>query len=172
MPRITKKQIAEENQKELRLQKNTIACIGMIMQKLELNVDKYGYIQRFDEEGGEYTSLTFDGRRCKSTLIPNIMIDPDTELAFDPYNNIKLAISLLTFYIAEFIGKEILVMGPTNKKLNERGKLILKLITPAGTEITEGHEYFRDSLKYIDMIYVLDGSAPPEFTSITELDTE
>lgn len=172
MPRITKKQIEEENKKQLRLQKNTNACIGMIMQKLELNVDKYGHIQRFDEEDGEYTALTFDGKRCKSTLIPNIIIDPDIELAFDPYNNIKLAISLLTYYIAEFIGKEILVMGPTNKKLNERGKLILKLVSGQSSEIHEGHEYFRDALKYIDMIYLLDGSAPPEFTAISELDIE
>ena len=99
----------------------------------------------------------------------NLPIDLELELPFDPYNNSKLALSLANFYINEFMGMEALMLGITNKKLNELGYSICKLTSG---RVIEGNEYYRDSLKYIDMIYMLDGSAPPEFRALKEIDME
>jgi len=167
MPRITKKQIREEEENEYALNRNARICIGLVMQKMELEINNEGNIIRNDDECGEITAITFDGKACVSSLLPNREIDMERELPFDPYNNVKLAASLLTFYLSEYLGKEILFMGVTNKKLNEEGKLILKF---ADGQTIEGNIYDRDSLKYIDMVYMLEGSAPPEYTALKEID--
>lgn len=168
MPRITKKMIQEEEERERLTIINTNKCIGLVMQKMELDVDRFGYIVRNNEEDNEITELNFDGKKCKSTLL-NLPIDLELELPFDPYNNSKLALSLANFYINEFMGMEALMLGITNKKLNELGYSICKLTSG---RVIEGNEYYRDSLKYIDMIYMLDGSAPPEFRALKEIDME
>lgn len=171
MPRITKKMIQEEKEAELRLQKNTNTCIGMIMQKMGLEIDTKtgdGSIRRYDEDEEEYTYLTFDGKKCVSTMM-NLEIDMDTQLPFDPYGNTKLATSLLTYYISEYLGREILLVAPSNKKPNEEGHLILKF---EDGEKIEGNTYFKDTLKYLDMIYILEGSAKPEYTKLKAIDTD
>lgn len=169
MPRITKKMIQEEQDKEMRLAKATRECISVVMTKMQLEINKDGFIERYDDETDEVTILTFGGKRCVTTLDPKREIDMEVELPFDPYNNAKIAASLLTYYLSEYIFREVLVMGPTNKKLNEEGKLIIKF-TDSST--FEGNVYKKDSLKYIDAIYQLEGSAPPEYKALKGLDVE
>ena len=112
--------------------------------------------------------MKYAGKRVKSTMV-NIPIDPATEMAFDPYNNIKLMISLLNMYIEIYEDSDILTLSLSTKKLNEYGFAELKF---EDGRVVRGNEYFRDSLKYMDIIYALDGSAPPEFKRIKELDME
>ena len=169
MPRITKKMIEEEKANEMFLAKATRECVSLVMTKMGLEVNKDGFIERVDDDNDEITILTFSGKQCVTTLLPNRETNMEVELPFDPYNNAKLAASLLTYYLSEYAYKEVLVMGPTNKKLNEEGKLIVKF---TNGETLESHVYFKDSLKYIDAIYTLEGSAPPEFRALKGLDRE
>lgn len=165
--RKTKKMIAMEEELERNILINSISCRNLVMQKLGLEVNSDGYVMYTDEDTYECEVLSFDGKKCTMNLR-----DETTELLFDPYNNIKLACSLLYFYIERYLGfekyGEILLLYLSNDKLiNRIGHCVLKFI---GGFILEGNDYYRDTLKYIDAIYILDGSAPIEFSMLRGID--
>lgn len=165
--RKTKKMIEMEQQLEETIMKNSIICRNLIMQKLGLETNSDGYIVYCDEDSDEYEVLSFDGKKCAMNLL-----DDSTELLFDPYNNIKLACSLMYFYIEKYYGfdkyGEILLLYLSNDTIiNKIGHCIIKFIR--GFQL-EGNDYYRDTLKYIDIIYILDGSSPLEFNTLKGID--
>ena len=165
--RVTKKMVAEAAEKEALLTKNTNRCIALLTQKLNLSIDKDGYMIIINEEDGWSSPMKYAGKRLVSTMVGK-EIDQSTEMAFDPYNNVKLMISLLNQYIEIYMpDQEILSISISSKKLNMLGFAEIKFMD--GTSYV-GNEYYRDSLKYMDIIYMLDGSAPPEFAQLKNID--
>lgn len=166
--RITKKMIAEAEAKEALLTKNTNRCITMLTQKLNLTIDKDGYMVIINDDDGWSSPMKYAGKRLVSTLVGK-EIDPAIEMAFDPYNNVKLMISLVNQYVEMYMDEDtdILSLSISSKKLNTLGFAEIKFMD--GTSYA-GNEYYRDALKYMDIIYILDGSAPPEFMQLKAID--
>lgn len=174
MPRITKKMIAEMQAKEQKHRENTNRCIALLTQKLNIDIDPTGSMYMncvdFDDEDNAVIPLRFEGKIVKSTFVVGSNIDPDTEIAFDPYNNTKLLIGLLNLYIEMYYPfEELLTLSISNKHTNKLGIVTLRFRSGLWFE---SDEYYKDSLKYIDILYRLDGSTPPEFRKIRELDEQ
>lgn len=167
--RKTKKMIEAEEQLLQLIERNSIICRNLIMQKLGLELNSDGYVTfcNEDEDSDECEVLSFDGKKCTLNLR-----DETTEILFDPYNNIKLACSLMHFYMTNMCGfnphGDILLLFLTNDTIiNKPGCCQIKF--EDGYELI-GNIYCRDTLKYIDIIYILDGSSPIEFNALRGID--
>ena len=172
MPRITKKMIAEMQMKELKHQQNTNSCIALLTQKLNIEIDNEGkmYLCRFDYDDDDNATipLRFEGKVVKSTFVVGDNIDLENEIAFDPYNNVKLLIGLIGLYVEEYYPTdELLTLAISNRRPNKLGTASISF--RSGTYF-DSNEYYKDSLKYIDLLYQMDGSAPPEFRKLKEID--
>ena len=53
--------------------------------------------------------------------------------------------------------------------MNEYGNAVLKLTN--GQEF-KSDNYYKDTLKYLDILYQMDGSAPPEMRVLKEMDSD
>jgi len=169
MARISaKRQLLEEQQRlleEQTLQKNSFDCANFLMQRMELEVDdKTGFLARYNEDTEELSEIIFDGKKCKDLRAP---IDPRKEMPFDPYNNIKLCCGLLQYYVNEYMGKDTQIMYLSNKTSNDEGTLTL--VFENGQSVI-GNPYNKDTLKYIDMIVLLDGGNAIDNRTIKGMD--
>ena len=174
MPRITKKMIAEMQMRDAKHQENTNRCIALLTQKLNIEIDNEGnmFLCRFDcdDEDNATIPLRFEGKVIKSTFVVGSNIDPENEMAFDPYNNIKLLIGLIAVYCEEYFpGDEMLTLAISNRRPNKPGVATIRFRSGLWFE---SDTYNKDSLKYIDLLYQMDGSVPPEFRRIKELDED
>lgn len=168
MPRISaKKQLEMEEQKRreaISLKTNTTQCSNLMMQVLELEYDKMGFIQRYDDVNDELSEFVFEGKKCKYI---DALIDTRCEMPFDPYNNVKLACGLVQFYINDYIGMDTLMIYLTNKSMNEEGQAVVKFDN--GEEIVS-NTYCKDSLKYLDLVLKMSDALPPFFSKLKGLD--
>ncbi|MBQ8132767.1 MAG: hypothetical protein IJ193_09780 [Bacilli bacterium] len=109
--------------------------------------------------------------------------NPDTIKVFDPYNDLGLinyCLSQYMVYIQEIdVNKYVSIISISNNKMNEYGHGEIAFDTEYGTsELSNtpdgyhiiGHDYNRDSLKYLDLIYIMDGAAKIEYTALRNLD--
>ena len=169
MPRVTKKMLEEQAKKEELFKKNTNKCIALVTQKLNIIIGEGGYMylvnSNMEDEGvGSTIPLILDGRKMKSTMV-GLEIDPATEIAFDPYNNHKIVTGLINLYLETYYpGIDIQSLSLAGRHLNELGNAVLKL--------TNGSNYYKDTLKYLDILYQMDGSAPPEMRVLKEMDSD
>jgi hypothetical protein len=154
----------QQRQDEQKMYANTISCSNFIMQRMGLQVDSSGFIHRYDEEENEISEYTFDGKKCKSIDSQSVM---KNELLFDPYNNVKLCCGLLQYYITQYLGRDTNMIFLSNKNMNEHGTLTV--IFDDGTQLI-GNAYNKDTLKYLDMILVLDIALPFDFNFLARLD--
>jgi hypothetical protein len=159
-------ELLAKEQEEFNMRKNTKECADYILQRMVLDVDKYGYIMRYDEENNELSYFTFGGKKCKYL---EAYIDQRNEMVFDPYNNVKLSNGLLQYYLNDYMEKEVVMIFLSNRNMNEPGNTTI-LFTD-GTKVS-GHEYNKDSLKYLDMILVLDQGLKPDFSTLKGMDIE
>lgn len=168
MPRISAKQLELQNQQkqqeELMMQRNTIECSNFLMRILGLETDSSGFITRFDDEDNSVSAFVFDGKKCKNLNYP---INMRTELPFDPYNNVKLCCGVLQYYITNYLHRDTNMLFITNRNMNESGNAAV--IFDDGSKV-EGNTYNKDTLKYIDMILVLDRAIPLEYNTLRQLD--
>lgn len=174
MPRITKKMLEEQAQKEALFQKNTNKCIALVTQKLNIIIGEGGYMylvnSNMEDDGvGSTIPLILEGKKMKSTMV-GLEIDPMTEIAFDPYNNHKIVTGLINLYLETYYpGIDIQSLSLAGRHLNELGNAVLKLTN--GQEFKSGN-YYKDTLKYLDILYQMDGSAPPEMRVLKEMDSD
>lgn len=113
-------------------------------------------------------------------------MDEDTFKIFNPYDNLKLMEYCLRWYLDYEIGipeDRILVLALTNNKMNSEGHCIVKFykkedgidydentsIDTDGTMV-EGHDYFRDCLKYADMMMLFSGALPFEYAELRKME--
>jgi len=154
----------QEEQNEIRMYKNTIDCSNFLIQRMGLDYDRAGFINRFDDETNTMSEFIFDGKKCKALAFPIIK---GTELALDPYNNVKLCCGILQYYITDYLGRDTTTIFLSNKSMNENGTLTV--IFDDGSSVT-GNPYNKDTLKYVDMILILDGALFMDFKVLKEMD--
>jgi hypothetical protein len=165
----TKKELKREQKIKEIVEVNSSICTNLLMQKLGLNEDSTGKVVYIDDETDETEVILYSGKECK---INKDIIDPYSNLLFDPYTNIQLACSMMYWYICKNYTQhgDIFLMYLTNdNNLNKLGHCYIKFYD--GT-IIEGNDYNLDSLKYLDIIYKLDGSASIEFNELKKLDID
>ena len=127
--------------------------------------------------------MSYDGFKFVSFDDANIVDEyPDKIKVFDPYNDLGLAnYCILQFmrYVLEIdVNFAVSIISISNNKMNELGKGIISFSNEfdAGEfDVDEnnhliGHDYYRDSIKYLDLIYLLDGAADIEYNVLHNLD--
>ena len=129
--------------------------------------------------------LTYDGYK----FVPFDFIEiaeqnPDKIKVFDPYNDLGLAnycVLQYMIYIKEIdVNKCVDIISISNNKMNSIGKCIItfnnnfdgkdEFVNEPATDRLVGHDYNRDSLKYLDLIYIMDDAADVEFTALHNID--
>ena len=129
--------------------------------------------------------LTYDGYKFVSfDYIQIAEENPDKIKVFDPYNDLGLAnycVLQIMQYIQDIdVNNAVSIISISNNKMNEDGHFELifnhdfdgkyEYISDPNTDKLIGHNYNRDSLKYLDLIYVLDGAADIEFVALKNID--
>lgn len=165
--RISKKELIrlEEEQKalELQRQKNALFCCGLTMRRLNLQVAKDGRLFWVNDDN-ELTDITFDGKICKPF---GVEINQRIETHFDLYNNPKLCCGFIQYYLNEFRCIDLNMLYLTNKVSNSAGQACV--ILPDNRTI-KSNMYNKDTLKYIDLLFTLDGALPFELEDLKGLD--
>lgn len=168
------------------MEKNSRLFSEMTMQRLGLEKeDGTNYICKFFDEDDEddnflilnrsnCETINFDGFRYVSYDDIDKYKNSQEVKLFDPYNNIKLCTFLLQWYIVNIYKyniDNIIVIGITNARMNDPGYAYIKGRDNYG-RIWElkGGTYNRDCIKYLDLIYKLDGAFPLEFNKLKEVD--
>jgi hypothetical protein len=158
-------ELLRKEQEDMKLRQNAVKCANFVMQRLELETDQFGFINYLNEDTDELSEFTFDGKKCKDICSGTVL--RKNELPFDPYNNIKLCCGLLQYYINAGLGRDTTMMYLSNKNMNEAGELTVVL--EDGTKIT-GNTYNKDTLKYIDMLLILDRALALDFAMLKGFD--
>lgn len=127
--------------------------------------------------------MSYDGFKFVSFEDFNIADEyPDKIKVFDPYNDLGLAnYCILQFmrYVLEIdVNNAVSIISISNNKMNELGKGIISFSNEFNAEEFDvddnnhliGHDYYRDSIKYLDLIYLLDGAADIEYNVLHNLD--
>ena len=153
--------------KELEIEeKNSKKALDLIMRHLGLDIYIDGTIVYTDDDDdfGSAEPILIDGMPCKYIGYP---VDK-TETTLEVYNNPKYTHKLLLWYIARNRWG-IDIMSLTNRKPDTLGRLEIKF----SNEVTyTSHVYKKDSLKYIDMVMLLEQVPEYEFAELKELDIE
>ena len=148
----------------------------LMIQRLGLTVDYSGLL--------EYEDIIVGGSQLKFTYnsfnyVPyeNAQLaetNPDTIKVFDPYNDLGLAtycVMQYLCYIEEIdVNKCVSIIAVNNTKMNEPGEIELTFNENMNNQKIVGHTYNRDCLKFLDLIYVLDGADDAEYTALKNLD--
>lgn len=151
--------------KELELEeKRNKQSVDLIMRHLGLDIFIDGTIvfSNEDDPFGAVEPILMDGMPCKYIGYPV----EKTETTLEVYNNPKYAQKLLLWYIARN-GWGIDIISLTNKKPDTVGRLEIKF---SNGVVYTSHVYKKDSLKYIDMIMLLEHTPEYEFNELRELD--
>ena len=130
-------------------------------------------------------SLSYDG--YKFVTFDDAYIaeeNPDKIKVFDPYNDLGLAnycvLQYMTYVMEIDVNNAISIISISNNKMNEPGRGEISFSNefedkkeyannPDGDKLL-GNIYNRDSLKYLDLIYILDGAADIEYTALKNID--
>lgn len=166
---MRKKSFKQEQQEYLELQTKTNGLIALVTQKLNIDIRQDGTMYLVTDDN-EVHQLRMDGRNIVSTFVVGTNIDPETQIAFDPYNNVRMAIAMVNAYLELYLpDREIIGISLSTRHMNQKGFAEIKFMDG---EVIRSHEYKQDGLKYMDLIYNLDGSVPPEYAKLRELDME
>ena len=127
--------------------------------------------------------MSYDGFKFVSFDDANIADEyPDKIKVFDPYNDLGLAnYCILQFmrYILEIdVNSAISIISISNNKMNELGHGSISFTNNFDASEFDvdsenqlnGNDYNRDSIKYLDLIYLLDGAADIEYNVLHNLD--
>jgi len=108
--------------------------------------------------------------------------NPDKIKVFDPYNDLGLSNYCVLQYMRYIqdidVNKCVSIISISNNKMNNIGRCILTFNSDFDASEFEvdndnrivGHEYYRDSLKYLDLIYLLDKAASVEYSALHNID--
>lgn len=130
--------------------------------------------------------LTNDGYKFVSFDYEYIAAqNPDTIKVFDPYNDLGLAnfcVLQYMHYIQDIdVNNSVFIVSISNNKMNELGHGEIDFDLSTDPSISQyannedgdkliGNDYHRDSLKYLDLIYIMDGAADIEFAALKNID--
>lgn len=158
--RKTKAQMALE-------QKRIEISITLYMRYLGLDILDTGTLVFQDEDTDEYEVLRIDGNLCKYPD-PKFIQDPYNETLMDVYTTTKNTIKLFYNYMMR-MGYKIEMVYLTNVKTDKWGHL--EVMFANGVKYIS-NDYYKDSLKYIDLIMQLEQAIPDEFAVLREIDTD
>lgn len=187
MPRITKKELQKQE-----LYNKTMALNGSIFAQLvaqRLGLEKNpitGFIMinreddNIDSMGNEV--FTFDGYKFVFNEDYERYEHDQSVKLFDPYNNIKLIIFLVNWYMVNIqhwdVDECVLLMAISNNVMNATGYGFIKFMNEDPVthsyKIWElrGNNYHRDCIKYLDLIYKMDGAISLEYDKLKSIDIE
>ena len=148
----------------------------LMIQRLGLETDQLGFLMYEDIiVGGAPLRFSYNG--CNYVTFDDISIaeeNPDTIKVFDPYNDLGLAtycVMQYMCYIQEIdVNECVSIISVTNSKMNSLGCSELTYTAKMNNKKISGNMYHRDCLKYLDLIYILDGAADEEYTALQNLD--
>lgn len=172
MPKLTKKELAKQERYYGLMNANAKKFSILIMDRLGLEPEEStGFLIMSDWfESGEIKYFTYDGYKYVPFEYGQHYENNQEVKIFDPYNNIKLCINLIPWYIMNIMNvnsDSIELIGVDNSKMNDPGAAFIQF---EGREKMYGNTYNRDCLKYADILYKLDNAHPIEYTKLKNLD--
>jgi len=195
---MTKKDEIKQNKYYALKDANSVEFSDLMIQRLGLEVDNetgYLYFDSDDDNNkiitfGTLNYFVFDGFKFVSFENKEIAENnPNSIKVFDPYNDIKLADFCVNWFLHNIKGidvnNRVQEIAISNNKMNDPGNGIIvffkrsvidKSVNDIELEelmnrgIIEGNTYNRDCLKYMDLIFILDEAAPPEYMALHNLD--
>lgn len=172
VPRVTKKELSKQEQYYSLMAHNAVIFSNRMIQRLGLFPYKDGLLCVEEEfEDGNLVYFTYDGFK----YIPYEFYQEGTYLpqgikVFDPYNDIKLCINCVLWYLQNIQNQDtdhIIYLAVSNQKMNDRGYAKIGF---DNMFTMEGNEYSRDCIKYLDLIYKIDEANPLEYKDLQDID--
>ena len=149
----------------------------LMIQRLGLTVDESTGLLVYEDIFISFVQLQFTFNSFKYVPFENAELaeaNPDTIKVFDPYNELKLAaycVMQFMVYVKEIdVNNCVSIMSITNSKMNAEGHGEITFTELMNNQKLIGHDYNRDSLKYMDLIYIMDDAADPEYDALRNLD--
>lgn len=148
----------------------------LMIQRLGLTIDSNGLLV-YEDILINFVQLQFSYNSFKYVSFENEEMaenNPDSIKVFDPYNDLGLAtycVMQYMVYIQEIdVNNCVSILSVNNSRMNELGSGEIIFTSAMNNKKIVGNEYHRDSLKFLDLIYILDGAAEAEFTALKNLD--
>lgn len=187
MPRITKKELAKQQRYYDTMNHNAELFSDRMIQRLGLIPFINDNLLCSEEslENNELLYFTYDGNKYIDYGMYNRLKEqaviatgdpeavPELPLGiklFDPYNDIKLCINCVCWFLEVNLKKDtdrILFLNVTNAKMNDLGHATIKF---DNMYELSGNEYHRDCIKYLDLIYKIDDANVFEYRDLAKLD--
>lgn len=140
---------------------NNIEFATKIMQEVGLETTSDNYV--IDQDTGDM--LNFKGKNIKFSMDGNVPLSKN-DILFDPLENSNMMSQLFTYYTNKLDAQDdryINVIYSTQQDRYSKGTVSCK----EGGRIIESDEYYKDSLRYANLITKLNG----EGEDFSELDT-
>ena len=168
------KKIFYENAKN----KNSVKFSNLLINRLGLEEDEDSGFLYWSEFIDKTTNLPINficnGIRYikfNSKFEYKAELDSDNIKIFDPYNNISLMIYCLESFMVNYhnidINNEVMSIATSNSKMNRLG---YGFISYFNKEELDGNVYYRDCIKYMDLILKIDDSLHIEYEQLKRLD--
>ena len=144
-------------------------ALDMLMCHLGLEVDpNSGSIYFIDEDTDRMVDMYIDGLKC---IYPFLRTDEPRpiqrgEIEFNPYFNTKLMLNIVEWYFAEH-GYLVTMQKITNARPDNIGHIEIEF---ANGVVYKSDAYYKDSLKYIDILMKLEQAPPIEFERLRRYD--
>lgn len=173
MSRVTKKEIAKQEKYYKLMEDNAKEFSTLIIERLGLEPQPSTGLLIVSDElyDGNLVYFTYDGFKYIPFEYQQYYENIQDVKVFDPYNNINLCTNIIMWYICNIMGRnadDVDLIGVTNAKMNDKGAAFIKFEDKPDKMV--GHEYNRDCLKYMDLVYKLDDAHELEYKRLQDLD--
>lgn len=187
MARVTKKELKKQELYEKTMAFNGAIFSQLIAQRLGLIKDpntKFIIIESDDDDMSNLNNelFMFDGYKYVFKEDAERYERDQSVKVFDPYNDIKLIVYLVNWYMQHIqhwnVEECVLLMAISNNTMNAEGYGFIKFMqeNPETHQIKtwemRGNKYKRDCIKYLDLIYKMDGAISIEYDKLKEIDIE
>lgn len=157
----TKAEINEENYRAK-------GALDILMCYLGMEHDSQGNMFIYNDDEDVSLELYINGLKCIYPFVNQEIPIQKNEIEFNVYFNTRLMISILDCYFAEK-GYIVNIQKITNARPNTIGHVEIEF---ANGVVYKSDAYFKDSLKYIDIIMKLEQAPLIEFERLRSYDSE
>ena len=137
-------------------------ALDLLMCYLGIEYSNDGRMYFYDDDDN-LVDMYIDGMRC---IYPFARPAQRGEIDFNVYFNTKLMLSILEWYFAEH-NYIVSIQKITNGKPDNIGHVEIEFMNGV---IYKSDVYYKDSLKYIDILMKLEGALPMDFQRLREYD--
>ena len=137
-------------------------ALDLLMCYLGIEYTADGRMYFYDDDDN-IVDMYIDGMTC---IYPFVRQAQKGEIDFNPYFNTKLMLNILEWYFAEH-SYIVNIQKITNGRPDNIGHVEIEFMNGV---IYKSDVYYKDSLKYIDILMKLEGALPMDFQRLRSFD--